>query len=308
MAGGSTFETAVFTYTNVSEGRIDVSENATIHYTGLEPINAQIAVNDLTLDYTASDETITIRGDTPSQVDLVSTAAGNSFFNNPLNSLTLSNSGGDDAVIIESLSSDFAAGLIMDAESIQITNNALNLGSLDLTGGNVQINQSVQTSGDVRISADSVDIVESTLTALDATISITARAGALAIGQLNAGSSGAVTLDAPAGAITDGNAATVNVIANVLTATAQGLIDLDTTIASLVASTSAAGAIDINETDAIVLTDVNSANGSIAVAAGGQITATDVQSLTDDDANDIYLTTSSGVLWAEPLMLEPRVM
>jgi len=36
--------------------------------------------------------------------------------------------------------------------------------------------------------------------------------------------------------------------------------------------------------------DVDTADGSIAVTASGQITATDVASLTDNDANDITLT------------------
>ena len=48
------------------------------------------------------------------------------------------------------------------------------------------------------------------------------------------------------------------------------------------------------KTNAIVLVDVDTNNGSIQVDAGGQLTATDVASTTDNDANDITLTTTAG--------------
>ena len=69
---------------------------------------------------------------------------------------------------------------------------------------------------------------------------------------------------------------------------------IETMIATLDASVTSAGAIDINETNAIVLADVDTADGPISVDAGGQLTASDVQSTTDADANDITLTTTSG--------------
>ena len=52
----------------------------------------------------------------------------------------------------------------------------------------------------------------------------------------------------------------------------------------------AGGSLELVDANAIVLQDVDTANGSIEVTAGGQITATDVASLTDNDANDITLT------------------
>jgi hypothetical protein len=39
---------------------------------------------------------------------------------------------------------------------------------------------------------------------------------------------------------------------------------------------------------------VDTFNGSITITAGGQITATDVESLTDAEANDIILRTTAG--------------
>jgi hypothetical protein len=53
---------------------------------------------------------------------------------------------------------------------------------------------------------------------------------------------------------------------------------------------SGAGNIILDEKDAVTLTDVDTANGSIMVTATGAITATDVKSNTDSDANDISLS------------------
>jgi hypothetical protein len=69
---------------------------------------------------------------------------------------------------------------------------------------------------------------------------------------------------------------------------------IDTTIVELDASVSGNGSIDIDETNAILLTDLDTANGSIQVDAGGAITATDVQSSTDNNANDIRLQAATG--------------
>ena len=61
-----------------------------------------------------------------------------------------------------------------------------------------------------------------------------------------------------------------------LTADAAGAITIDSTVTSADISTSAAGAIDLDETDAITLTDVDTNDGTITVDAGGAITVTDV--------------------------------
>ena len=85
------------------------------------------------------------------------------------------------------------------------------------------------------------------------------------------------------------------VTANKLTADAVTGIDLNTAVATLDASVSGAGNIEINETDAIVLEDVDTSNGKITVTAGGQITATDVAS-GGTAGEDITLTsTGAGI-------------
>ena len=87
--------------------------------------------------------------------------------------------------------------------------------------------------------------------------------------------------------IATGNVTGAQVTADVLNVDADGLINLNTTVAStdLWAGTS----INLVETDAITLTNVQSGNGSINVDAEGVILAVNVESLTDDDTNDIML-------------------
>ena len=85
------------------------------------------------------------------------------------------------------------------------------------------------------------------------------------------------------------------VAANQLQVTAQGAVSLDTAVDNLTVTTSLAGAINVDETDAIVLTNIKSHDGSITVDAAGAIAATSVDSsTTDDGTNNIQLTTSSG--------------
>jgi|GEM_PF-1593225 len=123
-------------------------------------------------------------------------------------------------------------------------------------------------------------------------ISITTTAGGIAVGSIAAGSGAAadVILNGGTGSVTDGNGATTNITADNLSLTAATGIDLDTKVNSLTAHVTGAGSLNINETDGITLTDVDTANGSLTVTAGGSVTASDVASLTDNNANDISIT------------------
>ncbi|MEW6486100.1 MAG: hypothetical protein AB1423_16055, partial [Pseudomonadota bacterium] len=126
--------------------------------------------------------------------------------------------------------------------------------------------------------------------------------------DIDLGGAGNVTLTAGIGVIQDTSAtdANVDIIANNLTMNAlsgingnqPGIPDtfLETSVGTLNAHVSGAGNIDILETDAIILTDVDTANGPITIVAGGQVTATDIQSTTDADANDIYIWGTGNVL------------
>ena len=79
---------------------------------------------------------------------------------------------------------------------------------------------------------------------------------------------GDVILDAQGGSITDDGDGDVDIIADNFIADAVSGINVDTTIASVDASTSGVGNLVLTETDGIILSDVDTADGSITVMAG----------------------------------------
>ena len=105
---------------------------------------------------------------------------------------------------------------------------------------------------------------------------------------------GDVTITSTSGSVIDINGTDINLKANNVRLDSNGEINLDTTIASVDASTTGVGNIDLTETDAIILRDVDTTDGSITVVAGDTITAIDAESLTDADGNDINLEATSG--------------
>ena len=190
------------------------------------------------------------------------------------------------SIAVSSVTTAGNVNLTATSGSISDNGNA----AIDISGATATLNAATGIG--------SGNALETTITTLNATnttsgtIQIT-ETDSLAIDVVNNGLRD-VTISA-GGAITDANGIDVNVIAGIFTVDAAGGIDLDTTITSLDASTLAAGDIDINETNAITLTDVDTASGSITVIAGGTIRATDVNSsATDNDLNDIALTASIG--------------
>jgi len=180
--------------------------------------------------------------------------------------------------------------LIDESDGVTLTSVTTNNGSITVNAGGTIVATYVASLTD----ADANDI---SLTASGAASNIN-------VTTINAGAAGDVTLSAGNDVLdtnsTDANLITADVLtvdaANGTDDTTDGIV-LDTTVASLDASVTAGGAggnINIDETDAIILTDVDTTNGSITVDAGGQITATDVQSAMDAEANDIILSNTSG--------------
>ncbi len=115
-------------------------------------------------------------------------------------------------------------------------------------------------------------------------IIITSTAGAIAVGVIAAGTgaSGDVTLTATGagGAITDNNAGTLNITADVLTIdAAEGVGSgdaLETTVASVDIDNSTSGNIEITETNGLTVTKADQA--------------------TDNDANDIIISSTTGAI------------
>lgn len=214
------------------------------------------------------------------------------------------------ALQIDSAVTSNTGEIDIDADAAAVTINASvssTSGGIDITADVVNQNANITTggTGTIDVTADNGNI-----TMLDGSTS-TSNSGAIsydattdvALSQLNS-AAGPVNVTATSGHILDISAAdgagNENVRATTATLTASGNIggseDLDTAVATLNASSTTAGRINIAETDGINLANVVAADGPVSVVAGGQVTATNVQSSTDAEANDISLTsTGAGI-------------
>jgi fibronectin-binding autotransporter adhesin len=175
-------------------------------------------------------------------------------------------------VAAASLIASAATGIDLDTTLTNITATT--------TTGNIQIDET-----------DGANVL--TVSAPAGSATVTSATGNLSVTTVSV--SGTATLTATAGAITDANGSgSNNVTANTLLASAATGINLDTTVADITATTSGAGAIALRELDGVTLTNVTAANGAITVTTGGNTTVTSVVSGTDNNANDISITASSG--------------
>jgi hypothetical protein len=119
----------------------------------------------------------------------------------------------------------------------------------------------------------------------------TSASGDIAVGSVNA--LRAVVTFVSAGAITDTNGATANVVADSLSATSATGIDLDTTIATAtLLSVDGYGAIAVDDTaGGLTVTSATTNNGSIALtAAGGNLT---LASVTAGSMQSVSATTTA---------------
>jgi filamentous hemagglutinin family protein len=130
----------------------------------------------------------------------------------------------------------------------------------------------------------------------------TTSSGDVLLGVVDATGSGNVTIQATAGSINETGAGDpgVDIIGNVLTLTARdeiggtGELDIETTAASLDASSTTAGDIVVTETDGITLTDVDTADGAITINSGGATVVTDVAASGSGNEDDVTIIASAG--------------
>lgn len=167
-------------------------------------------------------------------------------------------------------------GAIQLAETDAITLTSLTTadGALTVTSGGAMTATLVTASGSgrhVTLTTTSGNLAAGTMTAADDTVSLTA-----------------------AGSITDVNGATTNITASTLSANASTGIDLDTEVATITASTSGTGTITLDATDAVTLSNLSTANGSITVTSGGAMTAASVTA--NGSGSALTLRTTSGDL------------
>ncbi|MDX1454276.1 MAG: filamentous hemagglutinin N-terminal domain-containing protein [Gammaproteobacteria bacterium] len=180
-------------------------------------------------------------------------------------------SGGLTGIVAGLLTADAAGGMTLDTNVTSADLSTSAAGNIVVTEVDAIILTDVDSNdGAITVTAGGAVTATDVASLTDnAANDIAITGSTIAVGLVDAGATGDVTLNATGGAITD---AGVGVTANVLTADAAGAITLDTTVTSLDLSTSAVGDITINETDAVTVTSADTAtagSGAINITSGG---------------------------------------
>lgn len=197
------------------------------------------------------------------------------------------------------VSQDVATGT---ADVILTGNTVQQSGAVSSGGaGSIQV---VAVSGNVTMLAGATSASDSGAIRISATGDVQLASVVSGTGDL------VVTADSDGNAvgfIGDSNAAATNLTttgSTVLTA-ATG-IDVDTNLPSITVAVTATGDVSITELDALTLTDVTAANGSIVVNANGRLIATSVVA-GSDAADSIDLSTTAGGLVATSVSASGQV-
>ena len=185
--------------------------------------------------------------------------------------------------------------------------------SADLVGTFATLSGEVHQAGDMTVSAIGNAVFESLILAagkanLAATGNLTVDllrvtnagdahdlsidvGGNLVLGELDAGSTGDISLKST-GSIT--KTAGKRVRGDELALEASGSVNIATEVATIVASLSAAGDLQIDETNALQLVDVSVADGSLDVTTGASLTVDSARISTDETGREAKLKTISG--------------
>jgi len=239
---------------NEADGSISYDGTTTVWYTGLEPVLDTITANNRIFTFTsANDETITLSDDAVAGdgMNLIDSTDGEAITFLAPNDLLRINTGGGGA----------------DSLDVQGVDSTFDAGLLVLSDG----------SDVTDFTTNPTDIGSGTLDVNTGSISVDADVTTTGNVFLNAG---------PNGIDGTGTLSGANLVAN-----AGDGIQLNTAVDDINASVSGTGDITIVETDAVVLSDVDTNDGSISVQAGGQIDAVDVIA---GGAGDVDISNTAG--------------
>lgn len=188
LLGTTTSVEYFFVDSNSGSIRIDGAGTDFITYSGLEPITSTINTTNVTLNYSAVAEIITISDAGGGQTTVTSTAGELLTFTNPDGLLTINTGDGADQIELNSLASDFTASLTINGEGAADTLNVN--GSLTFDSGkNVELNVesitvangTVMTAASIALNADTVDLdgdlVAATVSGDAATVNVLGSAG-----------------------------------------------------------------------------------------------------------------------------------
>lgn len=197
---------------------------------------------------------------------------------------------------VDTLTADTTTGNIdinNDADNIVDVTMTTNGGSIDydhtktLGGPDAQLVLTSVTTNDGDITITNTGTTSSHTLIRDGAVSADTADDIVSIttsGEIRDASTGDATEDITAFSIDLDAGAGIGVTTGTLEVAAS-LLDADV---------SGTGDIDISETDAVTLTSLSTNNGAITIQSGGAMTVTSVISSTDNDANDVSLTATTG--------------
>ncbi len=133
---------AVFDFANANDGSVDF-DGSVITYTGLEPITSTVTAANVTLNYSAAVDNISVTDGGGGSTTVDSNAAEITTFPNPTTSLTINSGDGADVIDVDAFGAGFAAALTIDGEGDTDTIDLLP--DLNLTG-------------DLSLTAEQIDI------------------------------------------------------------------------------------------------------------------------------------------------------
>ncbi|MDA8805991.1 hypothetical protein N9N55_02085 [Opitutales bacterium] len=200
--------------------------------------------------------------------------------------------------------------VVDEFNGITLTSVDTNDGSIDIDATSLITATSVIAGG---AAGDSVDLttssggIEASLVQAADAVSMTAGTGDINIGSITA-TAGTIQVLSTLGSINDlndddladftaGGTITLTALSNIGLRSSGTDLDIEFAASSVVdVSSTASGLIDLHGLGDITLANIDTANGSITVDAGGVITATNVVSTVSLEANDITLNGTSVAL------------
>ncbi|MEZ4870007.1 MAG: DUF4347 domain-containing protein [Caldilineaceae bacterium] len=190
LQGGGPVATVVYTFTNASDGAIDLAGYGVINYTGLEPIASNISATDVSLTYSTAAETITVANAGGGQTTVDSTVGESVTFNDPSGTLTIN--GGDtgvNTVNVGALASNYPANLLIYGGSgggtvnfngalTLAANKALTVDALTVNTPNAASDLAASGTGSIIITATRNIVLSSgsSLAVVDGALRLTANA------------------------------------------------------------------------------------------------------------------------------------
>jgi hypothetical protein len=268
---GGAFGTVLTELTGADTGLIDLDNDTTVEidYSGLSPVlMAMGSAADLIFELPPGATTAVLEDDIGIIGNTQLRSPGGHFetttFINPTDSLTIRGGDGDDTIEVAGLDAAFDANLTIDSS----------LGADD-------VDVDITAATDIDDGADGQTASIGTVADPVTTIAFSAGSIDTTGGTINLNATGAISTTTAAADVSGAD----------LVATTDGSIDLDTDVDTIDASVTGTSTIDLDESDAVELVDVDAIGGSITVDAGGTITATDVQA---GGAGNVTLTATGG--------------